>query len=72
MKWAIMLCSLVVIWILNAWYFMVFIGIVHSWWLLVPVMGFHVALILSGLVVAAIFVGRFISSFTVGAIKDLK
>lgn len=72
MKWAILLCGLVATWLVNAWYYMVFIGIAHSWWPLIPVMGFHLALLISALVLAAIVVGRAIGGLTSGIIKELK
>lgn len=72
MKYAVLFASLVVTWIVNAWYFLILMGVVHSWWPFVPPMGWHTSVIISGLFVIAVVVGKFIGSFTVEIIKSLK
>jgi len=71
-KWAVLLCSIVVTWVANSVYLLLFTMVLHSWWAFIPTMGWHTATILSGLIVIAILVGRFIGGFTAEIIKGLK
>lgn len=71
MKWAIMLCGVVAAWLLDAWYFLILIGVLHSWWTQVPTMGWHTSLVVSGILVIGVIVSRLLGAFIKGATEDL-
>jgi hypothetical protein len=72
MKWGFLLFGTVVAWLLNAWYFLILIGVVHSWWTLVPTMGWHTSLVVSGLIVIAAIAGKVLGAFVAGGMEEVK
>lgn len=56
--------GILVVWLLSAWWLMLFVGIAHrDWWPLIPTMSYHTALVLSlfstgSIGVAALFGSR--------------
>jgi len=72
MKGYLLVAVVLVTWLLSAVYFMFLTGILHSWWVLLPTMGFHTSLEVSAVIVVATFIGKFIGGVATEMYKGLK
>ena len=71
MKWVVLGCAAAVGWLLDAWYLLILVGVLHSWWTQVPTMGWHTSLVVSAVVVVAVVTSKIAGAFLEGFINGM-